>query len=98
LRGCGTSERITIQSTVHPGVSPEPVLIGHVVEDNFLTLWRVAPQIGLDRKFFGRPVLRAFATFANWSNGFRRYVGGGRSRIGRVDELSAYKPSVGRNL
>jgi hypothetical protein len=70
------SERITIQSTVHPGVSPEPVLIGHVIEDNFLALWRVAPQIGPDRKFFGRLVLRAFATYANWSNGFRGYVGG----------------------
>ena len=35
-----------------------------------------APQIGADRKFFGRPVLRAFATYANWSGGFRGLVGG----------------------
>jgi maltoporin len=35
-----------------------------------------APQIGTDRKFFGRPVLRAFVTYANWSNGFRGLVGG----------------------
>jgi maltoporin len=35
-----------------------------------------APQIGADRKFFGRPVLRAFLTYANWSNGFRGLVGG----------------------
>jgi maltoporin len=35
-----------------------------------------APQIGVDRKFFGRPVLRAFVTYANWSNGFRGLVGG----------------------
>ena len=35
-----------------------------------------APQIGADRKFFGRPVLRAFVTYANWSNGFRGLVGG----------------------
>ena len=35
-----------------------------------------APQIGADRKFFGRPVLRAFVTYANWSNGFRGFVGG----------------------
>jgi maltoporin len=35
-----------------------------------------APQIGPDRKFFGRPVLRAFVTYANWSNGFRGLVGG----------------------
>jgi hypothetical protein len=76
LRGRGKSERITIQSTVHPGVGPEPVLIGHVVEDNFLALWRLTPQIGRDRKLFGRPVLRALRPFANWSIGFRRYVGG----------------------
>jgi maltoporin len=35
-----------------------------------------APQIGADDKFFGRPVLRAFVTYANWSNGFRGLVGG----------------------
>jgi maltoporin len=35
-----------------------------------------APQIGADRKFFGRPVFRAFVTYANWSNGFRGLVGG----------------------
>ncbi|MGD0891436.1 MAG: carbohydrate porin [Terracidiphilus sp.] len=35
-----------------------------------------APQIGPDRKFFGRPVLRAFVTYANWSKGFRGLVGG----------------------
>ena len=29
-----------------------------------------------DRKFFGRPVLRVFVTYANWSNGFRGLVGG----------------------
>jgi maltoporin len=35
-----------------------------------------APQIGADRKFFGRPVLRVFLTYANWSDGFRGMVGG----------------------
>jgi maltoporin len=35
-----------------------------------------APQIGADRKFFGRPVLRAFVTYANWSDGFRGRIGG----------------------
>jgi maltoporin len=34
-----------------------------------------APQIRADRQFFGRPVLRAFVTYANWSNGFRGLVG-----------------------
>jgi maltoporin len=36
----------------------------------------IAPQIGPGRKFFSRPVLRAFATYADWSNGFRGFVGG----------------------
>jgi maltoporin len=35
-----------------------------------------APQIRADRQFFGRPVLRAFVTYANWSKGFRGLVGG----------------------
>ena len=29
-----------------------------------------------DRKFFSRPVLRAFLTYANWSDGLRGFVGG----------------------
>jgi maltoporin len=36
----------------------------------------VAPQIGAGRKFFSRPVLRAFVTYADWSDGMRGYVGG----------------------
>jgi maltoporin len=36
----------------------------------------VAPQIGSGRKFFSRPVLRTFVTYANWSEGFRGFVGG----------------------
>jgi len=44
--------------------------------DGWLRKCTVAPQIGPDRKFFGRPVLRAFVTYANWSNGFRGFVGG----------------------
>ena len=35
-----------------------------------------APQIGADRKFFGRPVFRAFVTYASWSDQFRGLVGG----------------------
>jgi maltoporin len=44
--------------------------------DGWLRKCTIAPQIGPDRKFFGRPVLRAFATYADWSNGFRGFVGG----------------------
>jgi maltoporin len=36
----------------------------------------IAPQIGAGRKFFSRPVLRTFLTYANWSDGFRGLVGG----------------------
>jgi maltoporin len=36
----------------------------------------IAPQIGAGRQFFSRPVLRAFATYADWSDGFRGFVGG----------------------
>ena len=44
--------------------------------DGWLRKCTIAPQIGPDRKFFGRPVLRAFLTYANWSDGFRGFVGG----------------------
>ena len=44
--------------------------------DGWLRKFTVAPQIGAGRKFFSRPVLRAFITYANWSDGFRGLVGG----------------------
>jgi len=44
--------------------------------DGWLRKFTIAPQIGADRKFFSRPVLRLFMTYANWSNGFRGLVGG----------------------
>jgi maltoporin len=36
----------------------------------------IAPQLGVGRKFFSRPVLRAFLTYASWSDGLRGFVGG----------------------
>jgi maltoporin len=36
----------------------------------------IAPQIGAGNKFFSRPVLRAFLTYASWSDGLRGMVGG----------------------
>ena len=45
--------------------------------DGWLRKFTIAPQIGAGRKFFSRPVLRAFLTYASWSNGFRGLVGGG---------------------
>jgi maltoporin len=44
--------------------------------DGWLRKFTIAPQIGAGRKFFSRPVLRAFLTYASWSNGFRGFVGG----------------------
>ncbi len=44
--------------------------------DGWLRKFTLAPQIGATRKFFGRPVLRAFVTYANWSDNLRGYVGG----------------------
>jgi maltoporin len=44
--------------------------------DGWLRKFTIAPQIGAGRKFFSRPVLRVFLTYANWSNGFRGLVGG----------------------
>ena len=44
--------------------------------DGWLRKFTVAPQIGAGRKFFSRPVLRTFLTYASWSNGFKGLVGG----------------------
>jgi len=44
--------------------------------DGWLRKVTIAPQIGAGRKFFSRPVLRVFLTYANWSGGFRGLVGG----------------------
>jgi maltoporin len=35
----------------------------------WLRKFTIAPQIGAGRKFFSRPVLRTFLTYANWSDG-----------------------------
>jgi maltoporin len=44
--------------------------------DGWLRKFTIAPQIGAGRKFFSRPVLRLFLTYASWSNGLRGFVGG----------------------
>lgn len=44
--------------------------------DGWLRKFTIAPQIGAGRKFFSRPVLRAFLTYASWSDGLRGFVGG----------------------
>ena len=44
--------------------------------EGWLRKFTIAPQIGAGRKFFSRPVLRLFVTYASWSNGLRGHVGG----------------------
>jgi maltoporin len=44
--------------------------------EGWLRKFTIAPQIGAGRKFFSRPVLRLFVTYASWSNGLRGFVGG----------------------
>jgi maltoporin len=44
--------------------------------DGWLRKFTIAPQIGAGRKFFSRPVLRTFLTYASWSDGLRGFVGG----------------------
>jgi maltoporin len=44
--------------------------------DGWLRKFTIAPQIGAGRKFFSRPVLRAFLSYGNWSDGLRGFVGG----------------------
>jgi maltoporin len=44
--------------------------------DGWLRKFTIAPQIGAGRKFFSRPALRAFLTYASWSDGLRGLVGG----------------------
>jgi len=44
--------------------------------EGWLRKLTIAPQIGAGRQFFSRPVLRGFATYANWSEGLRGFVGG----------------------
>jgi len=49
---------------------------GHSQYDGWLRKFTIAPQIGAGRKFFSRPVLRVFVTYADWTNGLRGLVGG----------------------
>jgi len=53
-----------------------PTQNGDTHLDGWLRKITIAPQIGAGRKYFSRPVLRAFLTYANWSDAFRGFVGG----------------------
>jgi len=36
----------------------------------------LAPQVSLGDRFLSRPVIRAYATYARWTGGFKGEVGG----------------------
>jgi maltoporin len=48
----------------------------HGQYDGWLRKFTIAPQIGAGKRFFSRPVLRAFLTYANWSDELRGLLGG----------------------
>ena len=52
--------------------------VGNSSQGTSGNLWKVslAPQVALGSQFFSRPVLRAFITYAHWSNAFVGQVGG----------------------
>jgi len=43
---------------------------------DYLYKLTLAPQVSLGNRFFSRPVLRAFITYANWGDDFKGRVGG----------------------
>lgn len=49
---------------------------GRGLYSGWLRKFTIAPQIAAGREFFSRPVLRAFLTYASWSDGFKGLVGG----------------------
>jgi maltoporin len=52
------------------------VLSGQHLYGGWLRKFTIAPQLGAGRQFFSRPVLRAFLTYGNWSDGLMGFVGG----------------------
>lgn len=64
-----------------------PTSTGSTYLQGWLRKITFAPQIGAGNKFFSRPVLRAFFTYANWSDAFRGYVGG-QPYLSRTSGLS----------
>jgi maltoporin len=64
----------------HVSLALEPgfdrVTAGNGLYNGWLRKFTIAPQIGAGREFFSRPVLRAFVTYASWSDGLRGFVGG----------------------
>ncbi len=59
---------------LEPGV--DRVTTSSGLQTGWLRKFTIAPQIGAGRLYMSRPVLRLFATYADWSDGLRGSVGG----------------------
>jgi maltoporin len=72
--------RPVISFSEHVSIAFEPGFdhteSGRGLYSGWLRKFTIAPQIAAGRDFFSRPVLRAFVTYSNWSDGFRGFVGG----------------------
>jgi len=63
-----------ISLAFEPGV--DHTKSGQNLYDGWLVKTTVALQVASGREFFSRPVLRAFFTYANWTDGYKGFVGG----------------------
>lgn len=52
------------------------VISGGTAPSGTLYKLTLAPEVSLGNKFFSRPVLRAYVTYAGWTQGFKGAVGG----------------------
>ncbi|HUL35930.1 MAG TPA: carbohydrate porin [Candidatus Eisenbacteria bacterium] len=72
--------RPIVNFTDHVSLAFEPGVdhteSGQNLYDGWLVKSTVALQIASGREFFSRPVLRAFFTYANWTDGYKGFVGG----------------------
>jgi len=72
--------RPVINFTDHVSLAFEPgvdhTTSGQNLYEGWLVKNTVALQVGSGREFFSRPVLRAFFTYANWTDGYKGFVGG----------------------
>jgi len=72
--------RPTVNFTDHISLAFEPGVdhtkSGQNLYDGWLVKTTVALQVASGREFFSRPVLRAFFTYANWTDGYKGFVGG----------------------
>ena len=72
--------RPVVNFTDHVSLVFEPGVDHTTSGQNLYSGWlvksTVALQIGAGREFFSRPVVRAFFTYANWTDGYKGFVGG----------------------